>query len=257
MRFLIWGAGAIGGTMGAHLARAGHDVTLVDTVDDHVAAINRSGLHITGPIADFTARIPAFTPSALAGRWDAIILATKAQHTDAAAHALLPHLSADGCVISAQNGLNELAIAAIVGAERTVGAFVNFGADYIEPGVVHYGGRGAVVVGEIDGDRLYALVSRGAGRGRREARLETHNKYIDVQYVVSGVDMTGWKPVPACRKPAGPFDAEKDVGFFEDEPEAWIAVHAGSLAVYFPEDAHMPRLSAGEIHKVVVKVAVG
>jgi 2-dehydropantoate 2-reductase len=151
MRFLIWGAGAIGGTMGAHLARAGHDVALVDTVDDHVAAINRSGLRITGPIADFTARIPAFTPSALAGRWDAIILATKAQHTEAAAHALLQHLSADGCVISAQNGLNELAIAAIVGAERTVGAFVNFGADYIEPGVVHYGGRGAVVVGEIDG----------------------------------------------------------------------------------------------------------
>jgi len=60
-------------------------------------------------------------------------------------------LSATGCVISAQNGLNELAIAEVVGAERTIGAFVNFGADYIEPGVIHYGGRGAVVVGEIDG----------------------------------------------------------------------------------------------------------
>src|SRR5213075_1310142 len=54
-------------------------------------------------------------------------------------------------VVSAQNGLNELAIADVVGAQRTVGAFVNFGADYMEPGVVHYGGRGAVVVGEIDG----------------------------------------------------------------------------------------------------------
>ena len=54
-------------------------------------------------------------------------------------------------MVSAQNGLNELAIAEVVGAERTVGAFVNFGADYLEPGVIHYGGRGAVVVGEIDG----------------------------------------------------------------------------------------------------------
>jgi 2-dehydropantoate 2-reductase len=54
-------------------------------------------------------------------------------------------------VVSAQNGLNELAIAGIVGAARTVGAFVNYGADYIEPGVIHYGGRGAVVLGEIDG----------------------------------------------------------------------------------------------------------
>jgi 2-dehydropantoate 2-reductase len=79
------------------------------------------------------------------------MLATKAHHTGAAVRALLPHLSADGCVISAQNGLNELEIASVVGAARTVGAFVNFGADYIEPGVIHYGGRGAVVVGEING----------------------------------------------------------------------------------------------------------
>src|SRR5512141_1999087 len=151
MRTLIWGAGAIGGTMGAHLARAGHDVTMVDTVTEHVAAINHDGLRITGPIAEFTQRVPAFTPDTLAGEWDTIILATKAQHTEDAAQALRPHLSTAGCVISAQNGLNELAIARIVGAERTVGAFVNFGADYLEPGVIHFGGRGAVVVGEIDG----------------------------------------------------------------------------------------------------------
>jgi 2-dehydropantoate 2-reductase len=151
MRLLIWGAGAIGGTMGAYLARAGHDSTLVDTDGEHVAAISRSGLRITGPIAEFTVRVPAFTPDTLAGRWDTIVLATKAHHTEAATRALLPHLGADGCVISAQNGLNELAIAKIAGAARTVGAFVNFGADYIEPGVIHYGGRGAVVVGEIDG----------------------------------------------------------------------------------------------------------
>jgi 2-dehydropantoate 2-reductase len=137
--------------MGAYLARAGHDVTMVDTVAEHVAAIDRSGLHITGPIETFAARVPAFTPDSLAGEWDTIILATKAHHTDASARALLPHLTSTGCVISAQNGLNELAIAGIVGAERTVGAFVNFGADYIDPGVIHYGGRGAVVVGEIDG----------------------------------------------------------------------------------------------------------
>jgi 2-dehydropantoate 2-reductase len=151
MRFLIWGAGAIGGTMGAYLARAGHDVTMVDNVDEHIAAIDRSGLRITGPISEFTVRLPAFTPHRVSGEWETIVLATKAHHTQAATQALLPHLTSDGCVISAQNGLNELAIASIVGAERTVGAFVNFGADYLEPGVIHYGGRGAVVVGELDG----------------------------------------------------------------------------------------------------------
>jgi 2-dehydropantoate 2-reductase len=151
MRPLIWGAGAIGGTLGAHLARAGHDVTFVDNVPEHVRAINDSGLHITGPIADFSVRVPAFTPDTLRGEWDTIVLATKAHHTESAARALRRHLSAHGCVVSAQNGLNELTIADVVGAERTVGAFVNFGADYIEPGVILYGGHGAVVVGEIDG----------------------------------------------------------------------------------------------------------
>jgi len=151
MRSLIWGAGAIGGTLGAHLARAGHDITLVDNVPEHVRAIHDTGLHITGPIADFSVRVPAFTPDSLHGEWDTIVLATKAHHTESAARALRPHLSAHGCVVSAQNGLNELAIADVVGAERTVGAFVNFGADYMEPGVILYGGHGAVVVGEIDG----------------------------------------------------------------------------------------------------------
>jgi 2-dehydropantoate 2-reductase len=151
MRLLIWGAGAIGGTMGAHLARAGHDVTMVDTVDEHVAAINRNGIRITGPVAEFVQRVPAFTPETVAGEWDTIMLATKAQHTEPAAQALLPHLGAAGCVISAQNGLNEIAIARIVGVHRTVGAFVNFGADYLEPGVILHGSMAAVVVGEIDG----------------------------------------------------------------------------------------------------------
>lgn len=151
LRTLIWGAGAIGGTLGAYLARSGGDVTLVDTVVEHVDAVTRSGLRVTGPIDEFTVRVPAFTPETLSGAWDGIILATKSHHTRDAVRMLLPHLTADGYVVSAQNGLNELAIADVVGAGRTVGAFVNFGADYLEPGVIHYGGRGAVVLGEIDG----------------------------------------------------------------------------------------------------------
>lgn len=150
-RCLVWGAGAIGGTMGAFLARAGHDVTLVDNVAEHVDAINANGLRITGPIAEFTATLPAFTPETLQGSWEAIILATKAHHTAGAVRALLPHLDASGCVVSAQNGLNELTIAEVVGEQRTVGAFVNFGADYMDPGVLFYGGRGTVTVGEAFG----------------------------------------------------------------------------------------------------------
>ena len=151
MKFLVWGAGAIGGTLGAHLARAGHDVTFVDRASDHVDAINRAGLRIEGPLAQFVARAPAFCPDQLRGEFEHVVLAVKAQDTESATRELAPHLSKDGYVVSAQNGLNEMAIKAIVGDARTIGCFVNFGADYLEPGVIQYAGRGAVVLGEIDG----------------------------------------------------------------------------------------------------------
>ena len=157
---LIWGAGAIGGTLGAAFLRAGHEVVFVDTVADHVAAIRRNGLRIEGPVWTDTVQAPAFTPEELDGRFERVFLCVKALHTRGAAVALAPHLADGGIVVSAQNGLNEIEIAEVVGRERTIGCFVNFGADYLEPGVVHFGGRGAVVVGEIDGaatDRIAAL----------------------------------------------------------------------------------------------------
>ncbi|HTI05166.1 MAG TPA: 2-dehydropantoate 2-reductase [Gemmatimonadales bacterium] len=178
MRFLVWGAGAIGGTLGAFLARAGHDTTVVDAATDHVDAINANGLRITGPIAEFTIPLTARAPDRLTGSWDTIILATKAHHTAAAARALLPHLTPSGCVISAQNGLNELEIAKVVGEPRTVGAFVNFGADYMEPGVVFFGGRGTIRVGEAFGDhRISPRVTaiRDAWRALDERAAATEN----------------------------------------------------------------------------------
>lgn len=148
---LIWGAGAIGGTLGAYWARADEDVLLVDIVADHVERCRTEGLKIAGPVEEFSRVIPAVTPDQLSGTFSRIVLAVKAQHTAAAAAALKPHLAEDGFVLSAQNGLNEIAIAEAVGAERTMGAFVNFAADWHGPGEILFGNRGAVVVGEIDG----------------------------------------------------------------------------------------------------------
>ena len=157
---VIWGAGAIGGTLGAHLARAGHEVLLVDTVAEHVEACRTKGLKIFGPVTEFTQIIPAVTPAELTGRYSRIVLAVKAQATKAALPVLAPHLAPDGFVFSAQNGLNELEIAEAVGADRTMGCFVNFGADWHAPGEILFGNRGAFVVGEIDGtirDRTRAM----------------------------------------------------------------------------------------------------
>jgi len=157
---LIWGAGAIGGTLGAYWARAGVPVLLVDTAADHAEACRTRGLAITGPVETFTQVAPAVTPDRVEGRHRIIVLAVKAQATEAALEQLASHLADDGYVLSAQNGLNEIAIAKAVGGERTMGCFVNFGADWLGPGEILFGNRGAVVVGEIDGairDRTRAM----------------------------------------------------------------------------------------------------
>lgn len=146
---LIWGAGAIGGTIGAYLARAGQDVLLVDSAADHVAAMLKHGLAIEGPIETFTTKVRAATPEHVEGRFGRILLCVKAHHTEAATRMLQPHLAPGGYVASFQNGLNELVIGEIVGSGNVVGAFINFGADYLEPGKILYGGRGACVIGEV------------------------------------------------------------------------------------------------------------
>jgi 2-dehydropantoate 2-reductase len=161
---VIWGAGAIGGTLGAHWARAGHDVLLVDAVAEHVEACRSKGLRIFGPVTEFTQVVPAVTPAELTGTYSRIVLAVKAQATAAALPMLAPHLAPDGFVLSAQNGLNEIEIAQAIGAERTMGCFVNFGADWHGPGEILYGNRGALVIGEIDGvvrDRTRAIFALG------------------------------------------------------------------------------------------------
>jgi len=148
---LIWGAGAIGGVLGAYFARAGHAVHMVDVVPEHVQAMRTSGLRIEGPVEEFTQVLPASTPDELTGQSSRIYLAVKAHHTVPAMEMLIPHLAPGGYVVSAQNGLNELTIADMIGADRTVGCFVNFGADWHGPGQILFGNRGGIAVGELDG----------------------------------------------------------------------------------------------------------
>jgi YhcH/YjgK/YiaL family protein len=64
----------------------------------------------------------------------------------------------------------------------------------------------------------------------------------------------GWKPASACSQPTREYDQKADIQFFADEPDAWLATESGAFAIFFPEDAHMPLISQGQIHKVVVKV---
>jgi 2-dehydropantoate 2-reductase len=152
MAVTVVGAGAIGGVTGAALARAGHDVLLVDQAADHVAAMNAGGLAIVTPHGIWTAPVRAVTPDRLPAALDVVLLAVKAQHTQVALDGIAPRLRADGTVVSLQNGLNEAVIAAGVGEPRTVGCLVNWAADWIAPGRIQHGGAGTFAVGELSGE---------------------------------------------------------------------------------------------------------
>ncbi|HWC02278.1 MAG TPA: 2-dehydropantoate 2-reductase [Methylomirabilota bacterium] len=152
MTVTIVGAGAIGGVTGASLARAGHDVLLVDQATDHVAAMNAGGIAVVTPDGAWTVTVRAITPDALPAALDLVLLAVKAQHTPLALDAIAPRLAPHGTVVSLQNGLNEAVIAERVGARRTVGCLVNWAADWIAPGRIQHGGAGMFAVGELDGE---------------------------------------------------------------------------------------------------------
>jgi 2-dehydropantoate 2-reductase len=150
-KYSIVGAGAIGGTLAVHLDAAGVPVQLIDADPAHVEAIRERGLVLITPDGATTARIPAYTLDDAPEQLTRVILATKAQATDSASAWIAGRLSDDGFVASLQNGLNEPTIAAHVGPERTVAAFVDLFADVMEPGVIKDGGHGAMSLGEYAG----------------------------------------------------------------------------------------------------------
>jgi 2-dehydropantoate 2-reductase len=165
MRYTVFGAGAIGGTVGAHMVRGGESVLFVDRDVEHVRAMQARGLTIRGFAESFRVPVEATTPDALPDRLETVLLACKAPATEAAVGSFADRLAPDGCVVSLQNGLNERYIARIVGEHRTIGAFVNFSADYLEPGLIHFGGRGAFHIGELDGSITPRLQQLRQGLG--------------------------------------------------------------------------------------------
>ncbi len=152
MDYLVLGAGAIGGTVGAGLVRDGHEVLFCDTDPEHVQAMNTRGLSIEGPVEHFTVPVRAVLPEALPSTIEGtVLLCVKAHHTDAAARLLGGRLSDRSHVVTLQNGLTVDAVAAHVGVAAVLPAFVNFGADRLGPGRILRGNRAAFRVGEVDG----------------------------------------------------------------------------------------------------------
>ena len=119
----------------------------------------------------------------------------------------------------------------------------------------------------IVGDDVFAIVQTYQSKLRSEGKWEAHRAYADIQYVINGAEAMGFAPLRMMRSQA-PYDAERDLEFFDGGPGEFFYVEAGEFAVFFPHDVHMPSLAipkgqgpfdAGEyevktVKKVVVKV---
>lgn len=164
----VLGAGAIGSSVGADLTRAGLDVTIIDQWPAHVEAMKADGLHIRRKDGDFIVSVRALHLCDLASLnrdFDIVLLASKSNDARWLAELIKPYLREDGVLVGLQNGMNDDAIASIVGRGRTVGCVVELQAELFTPGQIqrnttHEGTW--FTAGELDGSstpRIHEIAS--------------------------------------------------------------------------------------------------
>lgn len=154
MKFAVFGAGGVGGYLGARLADAGHEVQLIAR-GDHLAALQSSGLRVESIAGDTSVAPPATDDPTDIGVCDYVLFCVKSYDTRGAASDLEPLLGEETAVVSLQNGVdNEAWLADEIGAAHVVGGVAYIFSTIAEPGVVaHTGGPARFVFGELDGER--------------------------------------------------------------------------------------------------------
>lgn len=106
---------------------------------------------------------------------------------------------------------------------------------------------------ELKGKDLLVNVAQTKPKTKEDAKLETHKDFIDIQIPLSGTEIMGYTAADDC-VPATPYNAEKDIAFFEGLAESYIEVKPGMFAIFFPQDGHAPGITPDGVKKVIVKV---
>jgi 2-dehydropantoate 2-reductase len=160
MRIAVFGAGAVGGYLGACLARGGADVSLIAR-GAHLEAMRERGLTLVTPDGERShVDVRATDDPNEVGPVDVVLFLVKAYDTESAAQRLLPLIGEGTGVISLQNGIdNEARIAAVVGDDHVLGGAAYILAAIEAPGVVR-SGRARIVVGEMEPGRPSERVTR-------------------------------------------------------------------------------------------------
>ncbi|WP_320053496.1 YhcH/YjgK/YiaL family protein [uncultured Acetobacteroides sp.] len=109
----------------------------------------------------------------------------------------------------------------------------------------------------IDGENLFVIPSVSKGKLAKDAKLEAHNVYADLQLCLSDGETFGWKDRKECQQPIGEYSHEKDIIFFDDQPTTYVSVKQNEFVLFMPWDAHAPLICEGEVTKLIFKIKVG
>jgi len=111
---------------------------------------------------------------------------------------------------------------------------------------------------ELAGSDLYVLIQDNVTKNPADGKWEAHRQYIDIQYLVSGPESIGYAPIEKLQ-PAGDYDAARDFQLLQGQGDR-LTCETGTFMIFYPQDAHMPGLAAGQplqVRKAVVKVRIG
>lgn len=152
MRIVVIGAGALGASIGAKLAAAGEEVTLVDRWVEHVEAIRARGLRAAGVPHAVELRLPACLPDDLPAGQDLALVTVDTNHTAEAAAQAQRALGPEGFALTLQNGIGNIEqLVAVLGPSRVVGGSTMCSFRTIGPGAVEQTHLGPTMIGELDG----------------------------------------------------------------------------------------------------------
>ena len=107
---------------------------------------------------------------------------------------------------------------------------------------------------KLQGDDLVVNFAQARPKTKEEAKLETHNRFIDIQIPLDGVEVMGY--TPRADLPEAEYNAEKDITFYPGLAESYLTINPGMFAIFFPEDGHAPGVTPDGVKKVIVKVLV-
>lgn len=104
----------------------------------------------------------------------------------------------------------------------------------------------------IKGDDVFVNVMESKGKTVDEARVESHQKMIDIQVLLSGRERQGY--VSGETLSQAEYDAEKDICFHPEKATSFVDLLPGQMAIYFPLEGHQPCISDAPMRKAVFKV---